>query len=295
MATVAFIGLGNMGLPMAANLLKAGHRVIGYDVAAACLEKARAAGAEAAAGAAQAAAEADVVITMLPTGREVRAAYTGPGGLIGAARPGALLVDCSTIDIETARAVAAQARDAGYDMLDAPVSGGTIGASAATLTFMVGGQPAAFGRAEPILAAMGRAVIHAGPSGTGQAAKICNNMIAGITMIGVSEAFVLAGALGLDAQKLFDIASRSSGQCWALTTYCPVPGPAPGSPANRGYEGGFAAGLMLKDLRLAQMAAMQSGAATPMGAEAAALYALFCNSGRSGMDFSAIIKMIAGE
>jgi 3-hydroxyisobutyrate dehydrogenase len=235
------------------------------------------------------------VVTMLPAGAHVRSVYLGDGGIVGAAKPGALLIDCSTIDVETARAVATAVRDAGFDMVDAPVSGGVGGAAAATLTFMVGGTEAAFARAEPILSCMGKAVIHAGGSGTGQAAKICNNMILGISMIAVSEAFVLAERLGLDAQKLFDIASKSSGQCWSLTSYCPAPGPVPTSPANRGYVPGFAADMMLKDLKLAQQAAQGSGAATPLGAEAASLYAIFCNNGNGGKDFSGIINMLRGE
>lgn len=295
MANVAFIGLGNMGGPMAANLVKAGHRVAGFDMMAENLDKAKAAGVAVAASAAEAARDAEVVVTMLPAGQHVRDVYTGSGGVMAALGKGALLIDCSTVDVESARAVARAADEAGFDMVDAPVSGGVGGATAGTLTFMVGGGDAAFQRAEPILQAMGKTIVHAGASGTGQAAKICNNMILGISMIAVSEAFVLAKSLGLDAQKLFDIASKSSGQCWSMTSYCPVPGPVPTSPANRDYQAGFTAAMMLKDLRLAQQAASQSGAATPLGAEAASLYALFCNGGRSGVDFSGIIKMIAGE
>lgn len=295
MANVAFIGLGNMGGPMAANLVKAGHTVSGFDVMQANLDKAGEAGVTAAATAAEAAHGADVVITMLPAGQHLRDVYTGAGGVMAAVGKGALLIDCSTVDVESARAVAKAAADAGLDMVDAPVSGGVGGATAGTLTFMVGGSDTAFSRAEPILQAMGKTIVHAGGSGTGQAAKICNNMILGISMIAVSEAFVLAKSLGLDAQKLFDIASKSSGQCWSLTSYCPVPGPVPTSPANRDYQAGFTAAMMLKDLRLAQQAASQTGAATPLGAEAASLYALFCNSGRSGVDFSGIIKMITGD
>ncbi|PWC52824.1 3-hydroxyisobutyrate dehydrogenase [Azospirillum sp. TSO22-1] len=295
MANVAFIGLGNMGGPMAANLVKAGHRVAGFDMMAENLDKAKAAGVTVAVSAAEAARDAEVVVTMLPAGQHVRDVYTGSGGVMAAVGKGALLIDCSTVDVESARAVAKAADEAGLDMVDAPVSGGVGGATGGTLTFMVGGGDAAFQRAEPILQAMGKTIVHAGASGTGQAAKICNNMILGISMIAVSEAFVLAKSLGLDAQKLFDIASKSSGQCWSMTSYCPVPGPVPTSPANRDYQAGFTAAMMLKDLRLAQQAASQSGAATPLGAEAASLYALFCNGGRSGVDFSGIIKMIAGE
>ncbi len=295
MANIAFIGLGNMGGPMAANLVKAGHSVAGFDVMQENLDKARDAGVTVAASAAEAAREAEVVVTMLPAGQHVRDVYAGAGGVMAAVRKGSLLIDCSTVDVESARAVANAAVEAGHAMVDAPVSGGVGGATAGTLTFMVGGPDEAVRRAEPILQAMGKTIVHAGASGTGQAAKICNNMILGISMVAVSEAFVLAKSLGLDAQKLFDIASKSSGQCWSMTSYCPVPGPVPTSPANREYQAGFTAAMMLKDLRLAQQAASQSGAATPLGAEAAALYALFCNGGRSGMDFSGIIKMIAGE
>ena len=295
MANIAFIGLGNMGGPMAANLVKAGHSVAGFDMLKDNLDKARDAGVKIAASAAEAAKGGEVVVTMLPAGQHVRDVYTGAGGVMAAVNKGALLIDCSTVDVESARAVAKAAVEAGHDMVDAPVSGGVGGATAGTLTFMVGGSEAAFGRAEPILQAMGKTIVHAGDSGTGQAAKICNNMILGISMIAVSEAFVLGKSLGLDPQKLFDIASKSSGQCWSMTSYCPVPGPVPTSPANRDYQAGFTAAMMLKDLRLAQQAASQSGAATPLGAEAASLYALFCNGGRSGVDFSGIIKMIAGE
>lgn len=295
MANVAFIGLGNMGGPMAANLVKAGHSVAGFDMMPENLDKAREAGVTVAGSAAEAAKDAEVVVTMLPAGQHVREVYTGAGGVMAAVRKGALLIDCSTIDVDSARVVAKAATEAGHAMVDAPVSGGVGGATAGTLTFMVGGSDEAFRRAEAILQGMGKTIVHAGDSGTGQAAKICNNMILGISMIAVSEAFVLAKSLGLDGQKLFDIASKSSGQCWSMTSYCPVPGPVPTSPANRDYQAGFTAAMMLKDLRLAQQAASQSGAATPLGAEAASLYALFCNGGRSGVDFSGIIKMIAGE
>lgn len=294
MATVAFIGLGNMGLPMALNLVKAGHEVIGFDVSAANLEGLTAAGGTGAASAGEAAARADAVVTMLPAGQHVRQVYAGEGGVIASARPGALLIDCSTIDVDSARSVAEAATAAGFAMVDAPVSGGVGGAAAGTLTFMVGGPDDAFARAEPLLSQMGKAVIHAGGPGTGQAAKICNNMVLGISMIAVGEAFVLAEKLGLDHQKLFDISSKSSGQCWSLTTYCPVPGPVPTSPANRDYQPGFTAEMMLKDLKLAQQAANNSGAATPLGAEAAALYTVFANNGNGKLDFSAIIKMLRG-
>jgi len=292
MAKIGFIGLGHMGGPMARNLIKAGHALMVFDLVPAALEAAVAAGAGKASTPAEAAAHGDILITMLPAGSHVRSVYLGRGGAIEAAAPGALLIDCSTIDVQTAREVGDAAAAAGRAMVDAPVSGGVAGAEAASLTFMVGGSTEAFARAEPILAAMGKAVIHAGGSGNGQAAKICNNMILGISMIAVSEAFVLAEKLGLDHQKLFDIASKASGQCWSLTSYCPVPGPVPGSPANRGYKPGFTAAMMLKDLRLSQEAAGKAGAATPLGAEAAAIYGEFDAAGRGGKDFSGIIEMI---
>ena len=229
---------------------------------------------------------------MLPAGPQVRSVYLGADGLLAHARKDALLIDCSTIDVETARSVAAAAAEAGFDMLDAPVSGGVAGAEAATLTFMVGGEETVFARARPLLAAMGRTIVHAGPAGNGQAAKICNNMMLGISMIAVCEAFSLAERLGLTAQTLFDISSKSSGQCWALTSYCPVPGPVPASPANRGYAPGFTVAMMLKDLRLAQQAAGASAATSPLGAAAANLYQLFIDDGAGGFDFSAIYRFL---
>jgi 3-hydroxyisobutyrate dehydrogenase len=232
---------------------------------------------------------------MLPAGKHVRGVYESEGGVIASAKPGTLLIDCSTIDVASARAVGAAALAAGMPMVDAPVSGGTAGAAAGTLTFMVGGPDDAFAAAKPYLDIMGANIVHAGPSGNGQAAKICNNMLLGITMLGTCEAFMLAKRLGLDAQKLFDISSKASGQSWSMTTYCPVPGPVPNSPANRDYQPGFAAAMMLKDLKLAQEAAAQADAATPLGATAESIYSLFCNAGHGGMDFSGIIKMIDGE
>jgi 3-hydroxyisobutyrate dehydrogenase len=225
----------------------------------------------------------------------VREVYLGDAGILGSAEPGTLLIDCSTIDVATARAVAGTAEAAGMTMVDAPVSGGVAGAAAASLTFMVGGTAEAFARARPLLEPMGKAIIHAGGSGTGQAAKICNNMILGVSMIAVSEAFVLAEKLGLDAQKLFDISSKSSGQCWSMTTYCPVPGPVPTSPANRDYQAGFTAAMMLKDLRLAQDAAVSAGAHTPLGADAAKVYSQYVDSGEAARDFSGIIRFIRGK
>jgi 3-hydroxyisobutyrate dehydrogenase len=295
MATIAFIGLGNMGLPMAKNLLKGGHRVIGVDLAPANLAAATEAGIETGPTAGVAASQADIVITMLPAGPHVRAVYGNAGGVIDSAKPGTLFIDSSTVDVDSARAVAAQAEKAGHLMLDAPVSGGTGGAAAGTLTFMVGGSDAAFDQAKPYLELMGKTIVHAGGPGTGQAAKICNNMVLGISMIAVSEAFALADKLGLDRQKLFDISSKSSGQCWSLTSYCPVPGPVPTSPANRDYQPGFAVDMMLKDLKLAQQAAASAGASTPLGAQAAALYQLFSAAGHGGLDFSAIVKMLQGK
>jgi 3-hydroxyisobutyrate dehydrogenase len=292
MTTIAFIGLGNMGGPMAANLVKAQHRVVGFDLAKASCEQAEADGVSVAGSAREAVAEAEIVVTMLPAGRHVLAVW---GDILPAVKPGALVVDSSTIDVESARKAHALAAERGLLSLDAPVSGGVGGAKAATLTFMAGGSQEAFARAEPILSQMGKRVVHCGEAGAGQAAKICNNMILGISMIGVAEAFVLGEKLGLSHQALFDVASTSSGQCWSLTTYCPVPGPVPTSPANNGYKPGFAAALMLKDLKLAQEAALASGAVTPLGAEAAQLYALFNAMGHAEDDFSGIVNFVRGR
>ena len=292
MAAIGFIGLGNMGAPMAANLLKAGHQVIGYDVVASTGANLAQKGGRAVSSAPEAAAAGDIVITMLPAGPQVRQVYLGPDGVIARARRGALLIDCSTIDVETARAVAASAADSGFEMLDAPVSGGVIGAEAGTLTFMVGGEAGAFSRGEPILQTMGKTIVHAGPAGNGQTAKICNNMILGASMIAVCEGFALAEKLGLPAQTLFDIASKSTSQCWAMTSYCPVPGPVPAAPSNRGYAPGFTAAMMLKDLRLAQQAAGATAAATPLGAAAANLYQMFVDGGDGQLDFSGIMRFL---
>jgi len=294
MARIGFIGLGNMGLPMAQNLLHAGHQVEGVDVVQAVTDKLKAAGGAVAETAKIAASRADVVITMLPAGQHVREVYLGPGGIIENANAGTLLIDCSTIDVESARAVAAAAEAKGLLMLDAPVSGGVGGATAGTLTFMVGGSERAYERALSILQTMGKTIVHAGGSGNGQAAKICNNMILGISMIAVCEGFALAEKLGLDKQKLFDIASKSSGSCWSMVNYCPVPGPVPTSPANRDYQAGFTAAMMLKDLALAQQAANATGATTPMGAEAAALFRLYVGQGQAQKDFSGIFNFIRG-
>jgi 3-hydroxyisobutyrate dehydrogenase len=294
MATIGFIGLGNMGGPMADNLLKAGHKLRVFDLVQDSIDRAVAAGASAAASIAEAVKGAEIVVTMLPAGLHVRKVLQD-GGALANADNGTLFIECSTIDVDTARAMHAAAEEAGMEMVDAPVSGGTAGAAGATLTFMMGGTEAAYERASPICEKMGKAVIHAGGAGNGQAAKICNNMILGVTMIGVCEALVLAEKLGLDHQKLYDISSRSSGSCWSLNTYCPVPGPVPASPANNDYNPGFAAAMMEKDLKLAQAAAQSAGAATPMGAAALALYGLFLNAGHGDKDFSGIIRMIRGN
>ena len=295
MAAIGFVGLGNMGGPMAANLIKAGHKLRVLDLSRPAVAKIVEAGAEAAASASDATKGVDAVITMLPAGQHVRGIYLGAEGLIASASRGCLLIDCSTIDVATARDVSAAAEAAGLEMLDAPVSGGVSGAQAATLTFMVGGSEIAFKRAEPILSSMGKAVIHAGGPGNGQAAKICNNMILGITMIAVSEAFTLGEKLGLSHQTLFDIASKSSGQCWSLTSYCPIPGPVPASPANRNYAPGFTTAMMLKDLKLAQEASRMADANTPLGAEAASLYGLFASKGAASLDFSSIVQFLRGK
>jgi 3-hydroxyisobutyrate dehydrogenase len=289
MARIGFVGLGNMGGPMARNLLKAGHRVTGFDLMPEALAAVTAAGATAAGSAAQAASGADFVITMLPAGKHVREAWIGSHGMAAATEAGAILIDCSTIDVATAREVAAAV---GRPMLDAPVSGGTMGAEAATLTFMVGGPDEAYAKAQPILSAMGRTLVHCGDAGAGQAAKLCNNMMLAATMIVTSEAFVLAEKLGLSHQALFDVASKSSAQSWALTSYCPVPGPVPNSPANRDYKPGFSTALMTKDLGLSQEAAATAGAATPLGAQALALYRKFLEAGNGEVDFSGIIKLV---
>jgi 3-hydroxyisobutyrate dehydrogenase len=294
MAKIGFIGLGNMGGPMVENLLKAGHAVRAFDLVAGHVARAAESGAEAAASVGEAVEGVETVITMLPAGPHVRAVLLDEGALAAAAA-GTLFIECSTIDVETAREVHTQAEQAGMDMVDAPVSGGVAGAGAATLTFMAGGSDHAFARAEPFCSAMGKAVIHAGGPGNGQAAKICNNMILGVSMIGVCEALVLAEKLGLDHRKLYDISSKSSGACWSLNTYCPVPGPVPASPANNDYKPGFSAAMMLKDLKLSQEAATAAGADTAMGAAAAGLYEKFVGEGGENMDFSGIIRMIRGN
>jgi 3-hydroxyisobutyrate dehydrogenase len=292
MPKIGFIGLGNMGLPMAKNLLKGGHVVTGFDIRPAAVERFAAWGGVAGTAIDTTCAGADVIVTMLPSGKEVREVYLKQGGVLASAGQGALLIDASTVDVETARAVAAAAKVNELDIIDAPVSGGIAGAEAATLTFMVGGSEAACERARKILVSMGKTIVRAGGHGNGQAAKICNNMILGVSMIAVSEASVLAEKLGIGAQTLFDICSQASGQCWAMTSYCPAPGPVPASPANRDYQPGFTAAMMLKDLKLAQQAAKASRAVIPMGAGAAAVYERFVESGGAAADFSGIMRFL---
>ena len=289
MAGIAFIGLGNMGGPMAANLVKAGHEVTAFDLVAASRDQARADGAVIAETSVGAVKGSDVVITMLPAGKHVLSVWNE---VVPAMIKGALIIDCSTIDVESAKQAHALASKHGVGSIDAPVSGGTGGARGATLTFMCGGNEEAFAAAKPVLEKMGKRIVHCGGSGAGQAAKICNNMILGVSMIAVSEAFALAEKLGLSHQALFDVASTSSGQCWSLTSYCPVPGPVPTSPANNDYKPGFASALMVKDLTLAQDAAKAAGAATPLGKHAQEIYRDFDAAGNGGVDFSGIIRHV---
>ena len=295
MAKIGFVGLGNMGGPMAANLVRAGHEVKVFDLSTEAVKAAVDVGATASTSLADVAGNVDAIVTVLPAGKHVLSVYDGAEGLLAHAAPGTLMIDSSTIEVDDARKAAALAKEKGMRAVDAPISGGVAGATAGTLTFMVGGEADAFAAAEPILQAMGSNIIHAGDSGAGQAAKICNNMILGVSMIAVSEAFMLAKRLGVDAQKLFDISSKASGQCWSLTSYCPVPGPVPTSPANKDYQAGFAVDMMLKDLKLAQQASASANATTPMGALAESLYAMYSAGGNGGRDFSAIIKMLDGE
>jgi 3-hydroxyisobutyrate dehydrogenase len=295
MATIAFIGLGNMGGPMAANLVKAGHKVVAFDLAETSRAQAKSDGADIADSATAAVKGAEIVVTMLPAGKHVLAVWNE---VVPVMAEGALIIDSSTIDVESARAAHALAAKHGIASVDAPVSGGTGGAKAATLTFMCGGEEGAFATAKPVLEKMGKKIVHCGGAGAGQAAKICNNMILGISMIAVGEAFALGEKLGLSHQALFDVASTSSGQCWSLTSYCPVPGPVPASPANNGYKPGFATALMLKDLTLSQDAAKAAGAATPLGRHAQEIYKSFDTAGNGGVDFSGIIehvRKLAGE
>ena len=293
MTRIAFIGLGNMGGGMAARLVGAGHEVTAFDLSAAALERAAARGCKVAGSAREAVGQAEAVITMLPAGPQVRAIYEAD--ILGHAPAGVLLIDCSTIDVDSARHVAGEAAAAGYVFADAPVSGGTAGAEAGTLAFMVGCEEARFAAIEALLAPMARAVLRAGDHGAGQAAKICNNMLLGISMIGTCEAFALAERLGLEPDKFFDIASKSSGQCWSLTSYSPWPGLVESAPSNRDYAGGFAVAMMLKDLKLAQAAAAASGAATPLGAQAEALYALWERMGAGTRDFSSMLELLRGQ
>lgn len=295
MPNVTFIGLGNMGRPMSANLIKAGHAVTGFDLSQAARDALVAAGGRAAGSIAEAVAGADAIITMVPTGKHVRAVYEGPGGILATAPKGAILIDSSTIDVESARAVGAAAAAAGFEMVDAPVSGAVPAAEAGRLTFMVGGTKAAYARALPILEGMGANFFHVGDSGLGQALKICNNMMAGMSMVAISEVFTLAEKLGLDNQAVYDVMTKSSGNCWALQSYCPVPGPVPASPANRDYDPGFTVAMMLKDMRLSQQEAGAGGAATPLAGAAAALYQTLVAAGHGNRDFSYVYTLLSGR
>ncbi|NVK19961.1 MAG: 3-hydroxyisobutyrate dehydrogenase [Methylocystaceae bacterium] len=295
MTNIAFIGLGNMGGPMAKNLAQAGHTVYVSDLSKDAVDRAVEAGCVATSSIGEAVSKGDVVVSMLPNGAIVKSVYLGDGGVLENAAKGAVLIDCSTIDVASAKEVIGKSQEAGFAMVDAPVSGGTAAADAGTLTFMVGGEKDAFESAKPYLDIMGKNIFHAGKAGNGQVAKIANNMLLGISMIATSEAFNLAERNGLDAQTFFDISSTASGQCWSMTSYCPAPGPVETAPSNREYQPGFAAAMMLKDLRLAQEVAQQSKTATPLGAQAEALYALMEAKGKDGLDFSGIFKMIRGE
>jgi 3-hydroxyisobutyrate dehydrogenase len=295
MSKIGFIGLGNMGGPMARNLIKAGHTLTVFDLARKAVDGLVKEGAAAAKSPAEAVTGAEAVVTMLPAGPQVHDVYLGDGKVIETAAKGTILIDCTTADVDTIRRVNAAATEAGHDMIDGPVSGGVGGAEAGTLTIMVGGSEKAFERAKPVLDGMGKNIFHAGGPGNGQAAKLCNNMMLAIQAIGVCEGFLLAEKLGLDAQKLWDIASTATSQCWFMNSYCPVPGPVPASPANRNYQAGFTAAMMLKDLKLSQEAAQGAGVATPLGASATALYELFGRAGGAPADFSGIIRMLRGE
>ena len=294
MAKIGFIGLGNMGLPMAKNLLAAGHAVTGFDLSAESLDGLVQAGGAAATDPAGAVAGAEIVVTALPAARHVKGVYCGQGGILDAADKGTVFIDCSTIDVASAREVIAEADERGQMMIDSPMSGGIGGATAGTLTFMVGGADAAFAAAQPALQAMGKNIFHAGGPGAGSAAKICNNMMLAIQMISVAEGFSLAERLGLDAQKLYDISSTATARCWSLNDYCPAPGPVPTAPSNNEYKPGFAAELMLKDLHIAMEAAQAAGAATPLGAHATQLYSMMDLAGRSDRDFSGVIEFLNG-
>ena len=293
--TIGFIGTGNMGYPMVRNLVKAGNKVTAFDRLQSALQSAAAAGGAMASSQKEVVMDAEIVITMLPAGQHVRTVYGSDDGVIATASNGTLLIDCYTIDVESARAVAKEAAARGLDMLDAPVSGGVAGAEEGTLTFMVGGSAEVLERARPVLEAMGKNIVHAGDSGSGQAAKLCNNMMLGISMIGTSEAFTMGQKLGLNPQTLFDIISTASGSCWALQNHLPIPGIVETAASNRGFRAGFAVAMMAKDLRLAQLAAKSVDASTPLGSTAAALYTSFEDSGNQDLDYSAIIKLIAAQ
>lgn len=295
MTTIGFIGLGNMGIGMATNLAKAGHDVTALDISDDAVARAVEAGCQAAKDTSEAVSEADIVVTMLPAGKHVKMVYGDDGGVFDHAKAGALFIDCSTIDVASARSVISEAEARGFSMVDAPVSGGVGGAAAGTLTFMCGGTPKAFETAKPYLDIMGKNVFHAGDAGNGQVAKICNNMLLGIHMIGTCEAFNLAEKLGLDAQTFYDISSTASGQNWSMTSYCPAPGPIESAPSNHDYKPGFAAAMMLKDLRLAQDAATSARAATPLGTQSEAIYSLMEAAGKDGLDFSGVMKLINGS
>jgi 3-hydroxyisobutyrate dehydrogenase len=294
MTDIAFIGLGHMGLPMAKNLLKAGHNVTGFDLVPQALENFVKAGGRAGHSIASTVEAAEIVFTMLPEGEHVRSAYEGSQGIFNHLKAGTLVAECSTIDIETSRHIHELAGERGVRLIDAPVSGGVAGAEAAAISFMIGGAPQDFEALRPYLQIMGKKLIYCGAAGLGQAAKICNNLVLGITMIGVCEAFNLADKLGLDVNTFFEVTSQSSAQCWSISTYCPVPGPVPTSPANHDYAPGFTSAMMLKDLKLADHATQRVSAASPLGAEATALYALFCKNGGQDLDFSAILKFLKG-
>lgn len=295
MTKIGFIGLGNMGGPMAANLAKAGFDVTATDLSIAALDRAVEAGCERGDSVADVVKDADVVVSMLPAGAHVRSVYLDDYGVLANVKAGALLIDSSTIDVDSARAVIGAATDKGFAMVDAPVSGGVAAATAGTLTFMVGGEADGFDRAKPVLEKMGKNIFHAGDAGNGQVAKICNNMLLGISMIATCEAFNLAEKLGLDAQTFFDISATASGQSWSMTSYCPAPGPVPNAPSNKDYQPGFAAAMMLKDMRLAQEAAHKAKASTPLGAQSEALYALMEAAGKDDLDFSGVMKLINGS
>lgn len=295
MTKLAFIGLGNMGSGMCVNLVRAGHEVAAFDLSAEAVQRAARAGAHAAGSTAEAVAGANAVVTMLPAGQHVHSAYFGDDGIAAHAPRGCLFIDCSTISVNHAREAADKAGKSGFAYVDAPVSGGVAAAEAGTLTFMVGGEGSAFERARPILDTMGKNVFHAGASGNGQVAKIANNMLLAVSMIGTCEAFNLAEKLGLDAQTFFDISSTASGQCWSMTSYCPAPGPVPAAPSNRDYQPGFAVAMMLKDLRLALASAEEAGAAADLGEHARAIYEQLSADGHDSLDFSAVMRRVKGE